>query len=269
MNPAPPAPIDTVIVDDEPLARQIVRDLLAADPEIRVVGECTGSGAQAELLRARPELIFLDIQMPEVSGFDLLGAIGASGPAALPVVVFVTAYDQYALRAFQVHAADYLLKPFDDERFAAAVAHAKQQVRSRKPPQAAQLAALLHELAGRSGRRPADRAYRDRFLVRTGDHAVLVRVPDIDWIEAADYYAQLHVGGASYLIREPLSELEEELDPALFFRIHRSAIVNIDRVVEIHGYSQGSALVVLRDGTRLTLSRQRREVFERLLGRVR
>jgi two-component system LytT family response regulator len=259
--PAPVSGIDTLIIDDEPLARQIVRDLLAPDPEIRIVGECTGADARAAILGARPGLIFLDIQMPEVTGFELIEALG---PEAVPVVVFVTAYDQYALRAFQVHAADYLLKPFDDERFAAALAHAKQQVRCQLP-QTADLTALLRELAGR-GLRPKQ---RERFLVRTGDHAVLVRAPDIDWIEAADYYAQLHVGAASYLIREPLSELEQELDPALFFRIHRSAIVNIDRVVAIDGYSQGSAVVVLRDGTRLQLSRQRREVFERFLGRVR
>jgi two-component system LytT family response regulator len=233
---------------------------LSGDPEVHVVGECTGIDAQAMLRKMRPALIFLDIQMPEVSGFELLASLD---PSELPVVVFVTAYDQYALRAFAVHAADYLLKPFDDARFAAALDHAKRQVRARKPLQAAELAALLVELSPKSEPR------KDRFLVRTGDHAVLIRVCDIDWIEAADYYAQLHVGTASYLIREPLTDLERQLDPAQFFRIHRSAIVNIDRVVELHGYTQGNAVVMLRDGQRLTLSRQRRDEFERMLGRVR
>jgi len=261
MNTSAASPaIDTLIIDDEPLARQIVRDLLATDPEVRLVGECTGSEAQALIRQTRPALIFLDIQMPEVSGFELLASLH---PSELPVVVFVTAYDQYALRAFTVHAADYLLKPFDDVRFAAALAHAKQQVRAKQPLQAADLAALLVEISAKNERR------KDRFLVRNGDHAVLIRVCDIDWIEAADYYAQLHVGSASYLIREPLSDLERQLDPAQFFRIHRSAIVNVDRVVELHGQAQGNSIVMLRDGQRLPLSRPRRDEFERLLGRVR
>jgi two-component system LytT family response regulator len=257
-------PIETLIIDDEPLARQIVRELLSTDPEVRLLGECTGASAQALIRRTRPALIFLDIQMPEVSGFELLASLE---PSELPVVVFVTAYDRYALRAFSVHAADYLLKPFDDVRFAAALAHAKQQVRAQRPLSAAELAALLVEISTKNERR------KDRFLVRNGDHAVLVRTPDIDWIEAADYYAQLHVGSASYLIREPLTELERQLDPAQFFRIHRSAIVNVDRVVELHGPGHGNsnanAIVMLRDGQRLPLSRQRRDDFERLLGRVR
>lgn len=256
----PAAPIDTLIVDDEPLARQIVRGLLAADFELRIVGDCTGAEALPLIRKARPALLFLDIQMPEVSGFELLAALD---PSELPVVVFVTAYDQYALRAFSVHAADYLLKPFDDARFAAALAHAKQQVRAKKPLQAAELAALLVEISTKNER------YKDRFLVRSGDHAVLIRAAEIDWIEAADYYAQLHVGSTSHLIREPLTELERQLDPAQFFRIHRSAIVNVDRVVELRGYTQGNAVVLLRDGQRLTISRQRRDEFERMLGRVR
>lgn len=259
MSAQPLATISTLIVDDEPLARQTVRELLVPDPELRIVGECTGAAALAMIRQARPELMFLDIQMPEVSGFELLAALA---PTELPVTVFVTAYDQYALRAFEVHAADYLLKPFDDERFAASLRHAKQQVRARSPLPTEKLAALLAELAHKSER-------KDRFLVRTSDHAVLVRVGDIDWIEAADYYAQLHVGAASYLVREPLSELERQLDPALFFRIHRSAIVNLERVVELRGLSQGQATVLLKDGKQLMLSRQRREEFERILGRVR
>lgn len=253
-------PIPVLIVDDEPLARQTVAELLRLDPEIAVVGECTGAAAHAAIRQLRPELLFLDIQMPEVSGFELLAAFA---PAELPVVVFVTAFDRYAMRAFEVHAADYLLKPFDDERFFTALSHAKKQVRSPARPSADELTALLAELA-RKSERP-----KDRFLVRSGDHAVLVRAADIDWIEAADYYAQLHVGAVSHLIREPLAELERQLDPRQFFRIHRSAIVNIDRVVELRGYSQSSAVVLLKDGRQLPLSRQRRDEFERFLGRVR
>jgi two-component system LytT family response regulator len=253
------APISTLIVDDEPMARQIVRVLLSRDPEIHIAGECTGIDAPATIRRCRPELVFLDIHMPQVSGFDVIDQLD---PEDAPVIVFVTAYDQYALRAFQVRAVDYLLKPFDDERFAAALTHAKQQVRARLS-QTDRLASLLAELSGRGERQ------KERLLVRSGDRSVLIRTADIDWIEAADYYAEIHVGNASHLIREPLSELERRLDPARFFRIHRSAIVNIDRVVEILSHIKGDAIVVLRDGRELTLSRKRRDEFERLLGRIR
>ena len=229
-----------LIVDDEPLARQSIRVLLERDREIEVAGECSGVDAAAFVARTRPHIMFLDVQMPEVDGFDLLTAIGAD---AVPVVVFVTAYDTFALKAFEVHALDYLLKPFDDARFTQTLQRAKQ--RAAQPS------------------RPASR-YRQRFLVRVRERIVIVNASDIDWIEAADYYVSIHAGGASYLLREPLAELEKSLDPDVFFRAHRSAIVNLTRIREIHPLFRGDSVLVLNDGSRVKLSRSRRDEFERV-----
>lgn len=230
-----------VIVDDEPLARKSIRLLLERDGEVEVAGECSGADAAALIAGTRPEIMFLDVQMPEVGGFDLLEQIGAD---AVPVVVFVTAYDNYAVRAFEMHGLDYLLKPFDDARFAQALVRAKDQVRAR-------------------GRSP----YAQRFLVRAREKFVVVNAADIDWIEAADYYVTLHAGGKSHLLRETMATLEKRLDPARFIRVHRSAIVNIDRVREIHPLFRGDCTLVLADGTQVKLSRARREEFERLFTR--
>ena len=230
-----------VIVDDEPLARTSIRLLLERDGEVEVAGECSGIDAAALIARTRPDIMFLDVQMPEVDGFDLLQQIGAD---TVPVVVFVTAYDNYALRAFEAHGLDYLLKPFDDARFAHALARAKEQVRGR-------------------GRSP----YARRFLVRLREKLVVVNAAEIDWIEAADYYVTLHAAGKSHLLRETMAALEKRLDPERFVRVHRSAIVNIDRVREIHPLFRGDCTLVLADGTRVKLSRARREEFERLFTR--
>jgi two-component system LytT family response regulator len=240
-----------VVIDDEPLARDAIRVLLANDPEVEVVGEGTGTDGAALIARTRPDLMFLDIQMPEVDGFALLDQVGAD---AVPAVIFVTAYDRYALRAFEVHALDYLLKPFDDRRFAAALGLAKERARARQRGEAdARIAELLAERAT-----PA----RTRFLVPVRDKTVVVDAAQIDWIEAADYYVSLHTGTASHLLRQTMDEIEAQLDPQQFFRVHRSAIVNLDRVREIHPLFRGDCALVLADGRRVKLSRSRRREFE-------
>jgi two-component system LytT family response regulator len=226
-----------MIVDDEPLARQMVRLLVESDRELTIVAECSGIDAAAKIEETRPDILFLDVQMPEVDGFDVIERAGID---SVPAVVFVTAYDAYALRAFDAHALDYLLKPFDDRRFYEALSRAKEKVRTR----------------------PAKGLVR-RFLVRTRDRMLFVKADDIDWIEAADYYASLHAGGKSHLIRQTMAELEKQLDPEKFVRVHRSAIVNLDRVAELHPLFRGDGILVLHDGTRLRLSRARREEFER------
>lgn len=241
-----------LIVDDEPLARTLVRVLLEGDPEVVVCGEGSGKGAAAEAARTQPDILFLDVQMPEVDGFDVLAQIGVDNA---PVVVFVTAYDHYAVRAFEVHALDYLLKPIDETRFAQALMRAKAQARARRGGATdPRLGALLDDHA----------RHARRFLVRTREKTVVVDVDQIDWIEAADYYATLHVGGKAHLLRETLIELEQRLDPQRFFRVHRSAIVNLERVREIHPLFRGDCELVLRDGTRVRLSRTRRREFQRL-----
>jgi two-component system, LytTR family, response regulator len=245
-------PLRVLIVDDEPLARESVASMLAGDRELVVVGEASGVQAAALIARTRPEIMFLDIQMPEVDGFALLDQVGAE---AVPVVVFVTAYDRYALKAFEVHALDYLLKPFDDRRFHAALARAKERARSHRRGEVdARIADLLAER--KSG--------RSRFLVPLRDKTIVVDAAEIDWIEAADYYVALHSKGASHLIRETMDEIEKQLDARQFYRVHRSAIVNIDRVREIHPLFRGDCELQLEDGTRVKLSRSRREGFEAL-----
>lgn len=239
-----------LIVDDEPLARQAIRMLLAGDAGVEVVGECSGADGAALISAARPDLMFLDVQMPEVDGFDLLEQVGVD---EAPVVIFVTAYSEHALRAFEVHALDYLLKPVSDERFASALERGKELVRLRRAGGAAdpRLATLLRERSRQTG----------RILVRDRGRTLVVDVDTIDWIEAADYYVQIHAGGASHLLRETMQELEQRLDER-FFRVHRSAIIHLDRVREIHPLFRGDRELVLADGTKVRLSRARRAAFE-------
>jgi two-component system, LytTR family, response regulator len=227
--------VRTMIVDDEPLARTSLIALLENDPDIEVVGEC-GSGTEAvEAIRTiRPDLVFLDVQMPGCDGFDVLEQLGAAAPKA---VIFVTAYDRYALKAFEAEALDYLLKPFDDARFAKAMERAKAMMRDRKAPPA-------------------------HLIVKSAGRVTILKTDEIDWIEAADYYACLHVGGKTHLLRRTLSDLEEELDTAVFCRIHRSAIVNLERVGEMRLDANGEYEIVLRDGTRLRMSRSYREQLQ-------
>jgi two-component system LytT family response regulator len=230
--------IRTVIVDDEPLARSNLSVLLRLDPEIEIVAECaSGAEALAEIRTANPDLVFLDVQMPECDGFDVLELLGQHLP---PAIVFVTAYDQYALRAFDAGALDYLLKPFDNARFARALDRAKQRIsRSQQAP------------------RPVE-----RLAIKGVGEIVFVKISEIDWIEAADYYACLHVGARTHLLRRSLAELEQELNENMFCRIHRSTIVNLDRVRGVEVNEEGEYEVMLDRGTRLRLSRRYRKELE-------
>jgi len=234
--------IRTLVVDDEPLARTNLLVLLRRDPEIEVVGEC-GSGVDAirDIHRLTPDLLFLDVQMPGCDGFEVLERLGADAPRA---TVFVTAFDRYALKAFEVEALDYLLKPFDDARFLRTLARAKEQVRRSQP-----------ETRG-----------LDRLIVRSAGRVSFLRTSEIDWIEAADYYACLHVAGRTHLLRRKMSDLERDLDPATFCRIHRSAIVNLHRVRELKLNAAGEYDVVLQDGKQLRLSRRYRDQVMKLTG---
>jgi two-component system LytT family response regulator len=233
--------IRTLIVDDEPLARTTIADLLRKDPEISVIGECSSGTEAIEAIRTcRPALVFLDVQMPGCDGFDVIEQLGGDSPKA---VVFVTAYDQYALKAFEVEALDYLLKPYSDSRFFRVLACAK---------------ALLQQ----SNAAPQS---LDRLMVKSAGRVIFLRVAEIDWIEAADYYACLHVGERSHLLRRTIADLERELDREIFCRIHRSAIVNITRVRELRLDANGEYEVVLENGAQLRLSRSYREQLQKKL----
>ena len=256
------AKIRTLIVDDEPLARRNLRVLLEKDPQIEVLDECrNGREAIKAIDNLSPDLIFLDIQMPEMDGFDVLAQVG---PDQIQAIIFVTAFDQYALKAFDVHALDYLLKPFDDERFARALDRAKSQIAAREINKLSKrLFALLEERE--SERRESNEqqpAYLTRLMIKASNRVVLLRVEEIDFIEADGNYAKLHVGRKSHLLREKMHDLEERLDPAKFVRIHRSIIVNLDRIKEMHPHFNGDYIVVLEDGRQLRLSRTRREHLE-------
>jgi len=255
------ARIRTLIVDDEPLAREGVRMLLAEDPEVDILGEAAnGREAVAALRRLRPDLMFLDVQMPEMNGFEVLAALE---PAELPAVIFTTAFDRYALRAFEVHALDYLLKPFDDERFADALGRAKRHLRL------AHVSSLSERLLSllESTRHPLaepEKAFLSRLSIKDAGRVVFLDVAEVDWIEAADYYVQLHVGGKSYLHRESMQRLEERLDPDRFLRIHRSAIVN-RRVVKELRHKGRELVCVLASGVAIKVARSQRGKLQKLL----
>lgn len=250
-----------LIVDDEPLAREGLRLHLGEHPEVEVVGEASdGEEAVRTIQGLDPDLVFLDVQMPGLDGFGVVESLGAQ---AMPPVVFVTAYDEFALRAFEAHALDYLLKPVDPDRLGRAVDRAlewRRQDRDRELER--RMAGLLEGLRG-EGR------YLERLAVRSGNRIVFVRVPDIDWIEAAGNYARLHAGKNEYLLRETMTGLEAQLDPRQFMRIHRSTIVRVDRIKELEPLYQGDYVVILEDGTRLTSSRSYRDNLQALLGRER
>jgi two-component system LytT family response regulator len=266
------APFRVMIVDDEPVARQRVRRLVAREPGVEVVAECgAGREAVAAVAKHRPDLLVLDVQMPELDGFGVLAALP---PELMPLVIFVTAFDEHALRAFDVHAVDYVLKPIDPDRFRAAVARARrehfqasaadQHLRLRGLLSAWSLEASLVP-ALEPGPRPVgttEGALVQRFLVKTNDKMFFVNVGDVDWIEADGNYVKLHVGAASHMIRETIASLERTLPPSGFARIHRSAIVNLDRVAEMRQWSSGDYIVVLTTGARLKLSRTYRENLE-------
>src|SRR5262245_23758152 len=247
--------IRTLVVDDEPIARARVVALLRNEADIEVVGECS-SGRQAisAIETMSPDLLFLDIQMPEGDGLDLARTIQAQGA---PAVVFVTAYDDYALKAFEVHALDYLLKPFSAERFRSALGHAREHVSHRRKGSEAPKPAL----PDRRNARP------NRLMIKSGGRIHFVRMADIDWCEAQGNYVRVHVGPQEHLVRDTMSHLESELDPQQFVRIHRSTIVNVDRIQEMQSSFNGEYVVLLRTGTRLTLSRGYREILQARLGK--
>lgn len=258
--------IRTLIVDDEPLARRNLRLLLEQDPQIEIIEECrNGREAVKAIKSLSPDLIFLDIQMPEMDGFDVLASVGA---AQIQSIIFVTAFDQYALKAFEVHALDYLLKPFDDERFRKALQAAKSQIEQRQLNKLSKKLLALLEERERADRPAAAKPYLTRLMIKLANRVVLLKVNEIDWIEADGNYAKLHVGRKSHLLREKMHDLEEQLDPDKFVRIHRSAIVNLDRIKEMHPHFNGDYIVVLEDGSQLKLSRTRREQLESRLRAV-
>ncbi len=236
------AKIRAVVVDDEPLARSSLKLLLRRDPEVELVGECkSGMEALAEIRRKKPELVFLDVQMPECDGFDVLEQLGSEMP---PALVFVTAYDQYALRAFEAGALDYLLKPFDNARFERALNRAKERIEQ-----------------GKETPRKIE-----RLAIKNAGQVLFQKISEIDWIEAADYYVCLHVGTKTHLLRRSMSDVDQELEQAAFCRIHRSAIVNLERVRQLEISEDGGTDVVLNSGTRLRLSRRYRKDLQARLG---
>ena len=248
--------IRTLIVDDEPLARERLRTLLADRAAIDVIGECAnGAEAVDAIRRERPELVLLDVQMPELDGFEVLQAIA---PDEWPAVIFVTAYDQYALHAFDVNAVDYLLKPFDRARFERALGRAEAELRERGGRDA-KLVSLLEGLR-RDGRRP------QRLVVRAGGRIFFVSVPEIDWIEAAGNYVKLHVGQTAHLLRDTMKHLETQLVAVRFARLHRSALVNVDRIRELRQDGDGNWEVVMLDGTRLSAGRDLAARLRLLIG---
>lgn len=241
-------PIRAVLVDDEPPARRKLRRFLDRQADIEVVGEAgDGPAAMAAIRELRPDLVFLDIQMPGADGFEVIEALGA----ARPHIIFVTAYHEHAVRAFEVEALDYLLKPFDAARFQAALERVRERIARREPmiPPAA-LRRLLESVRGDAGQ---------RILVKKDDHSFFVRQDEVDWIEAADNYVKLYTARGDHLVRATLTGMEERLDSSRFVRISRAAIVNLDRVAELRPWSHGDRIVVLKDGTELTLSRRYRK----------
>jgi two-component system LytT family response regulator len=239
--------VRTLIIDDELLARKLIRRLLADQEDVEIVGECAdGREAVSTIAKVSPDLIFLDVQMPELGGFEVLERIA---PEQLPVVIFVTAYDKFALKAFEANALDYLLKPLDDERFHRALQRAKTYLSGKGTGVVRErLIGLINQLSPQS--KPIS-----RMAVKTDGRVVFLKVAEIDWIEATGNYLNLHVGRESYLLRGRMNELEKKLSADQFFRIHRSTIINLDRVKEFQPLFKGEGLVVLRDGTRLAASR--------------
>jgi two-component system LytT family response regulator len=253
--------IRTLIVDDEPLARERLRGLLAEEPEVEIVAEC-GDGCQAVLAieELKPDLVFLDVQVPNLDGFHILERVG---PDRIPAVVFVTAYDQYALRAFDVRAVDYILKPFGRERFQKALEKARAQItREKSSDLSGQLVALLEKM------RPPQVRFLKRVMIKESGRLFLLSTADIDWVEASGNYVRLHVGATSHLLRETMNRLEGRLDPERFLRIHRCTIVNIERIKELQPWFHGDHIVILRDDRQLTMSASYREKLDELRGRT-
>lgn len=252
--------IRVLVVDDEPLARTMLREMLRSDPQVAIVGESSNGREAVEAIRSQaPDLVFLDVQMPELGGFEVLETLGK---VPIPHVIFVTAYDQYAVRAFEVHALDYLLKPFDRERFDVCWQRARAQImRERNGGVDQRILLLLEEL--KAGSR-----YLERLVIKSGGRIYFLETNEIDWIEAEGNYVSVHSGKKSHLLRETISSLESQLDPRKFVRIHRSSIVRIDRIQELQPWFHGEYRVILQNGTQLTLSRNYRDKLQEALGKL-
>src|SRR5215216_2050420 len=252
-------PIRALIADDEALARKFIRRILRDDHDIEVVGECSnGEETVAMIRKERPDVVFLDVQMPEMDGFAVLESIGIE---QLPEIIFTTAYEQYAIRAFELHALDYLLKPFDQARFKDAIKYAKERFRSeRQNDGRAQISALLDNIKSKP-------RYLERLVIKAGGRITFLRTDEINWIEADDKYVHLHTTKTRPMVRQTLSAMEAQLDPARFRRVHRSAIVNVERIAELQPLFSGEYSILLQDGTKLTLSRNYRDKLLELLGK--
>lgn len=261
-------PIRALIVDDEPTARRGMRLLLGNQPDVIVAGEAAYPAEAVEMIgQLKPDLVLLDVQMPQGNGFDVIDKVGAS---LMPMVIFVTAYDNYALRAFEVSAIDYVLKPFEDDRFYAAIQRARESIRQRKAEALnTRLTRLLHFLethpADEATARTAADAFSDRILVKSSGEIIFLKYEEIDWIEAEGDYMVFHVAGKTHLLRETMARLEARLDPKRFIRIHRSTIVNVDRVRKLTPSFVGEYTAVLQDGTKLKLSRSYQERLQEML----
>jgi two-component system LytT family response regulator len=249
-------PLTVLLVDDEPLAREGLRILLARDPDIGAIQDAkNGHEAVASIREARPDLVFLDVQMPEMDGFD---AVRVVGPESMPAVVFVTAHDQYAIQAFEINAIDYLLKPVTEDRFAKALARVKARLAASTGGDTnRQILSLLETMASPT-------RYLKRLAVRTAGKTILVDAADIDWIEAAENYVQLHTSGGSHLLHVTMSTVEKSLDPAIFLRIHRSVIVNVSRIRELQPVMHGEYAITLASGARLQSGRNYSEKLRAL-----
>jgi two-component system LytT family response regulator len=239
--------IRTLVVDDEELARDRIQALLAEQPDVEIVGVCSDGPSAVEAIdRTQPDLVFLDVQMPGMDGFEVIDTVDAD---VMPAVVFVTAHDAHALRAFEIHALDFLLKPFDQTRFEKALDRARGHLnRDRAGGLDPRLVSLLEELH-------EERKYSERLIVKSGGRVFFVRTEEIDWVEASGNYVKIHTKNDAHLLRESMKNMEGRLDPKTFVRIHRSAIVNIDRIKELEPWFHGVYIVIMRDGTRLTASR--------------
>jgi two-component system LytT family response regulator len=253
------APLRAVIADDEALARKFIRRMLKDDHDLEVVGECNnGKEAVAMIKKQNPDIVFLDVQMPEMDGFAVLESIATE---RLPEIIFTTAYEQYAIRAFELHALDYLLKPFDQARFKEAIKYAKERFRSQRHNEGRmQISAMLENIKNKP-------QYLDRLVIKAGGRITFLSTDEINWIEADDKYVHLHTGKASPMVRQTLSAMEAQLDPQKFRRVHRSAIVNVERITELQPLFSGEYSILLGDGTKLTLSRSYKDKLFELLGK--
>jgi two-component system LytT family response regulator len=253
------AKIRAVIVDDELLARKFIRRMLKHEPDWELVGEASDGNEAVETIRAqKPDIVFLDVQMPEMDGFAVLEKVGIG---QLPDIVFTTAYESYAIRAFELHALDYLLKPFDQQRFRDAIRHAKERLQSRQQEDGRrQIGALLERI---NSKQP----YLERLIIKADGRITFLNTHEIDWIEADDKYVHLHTGKGARMVRQTLTAMETQLDPARFVRIHRSAMVNVERIRELQPLFNGEYSLLMEDKTKLTLSRTYKDKLFGLLGK--